>query len=83
MNRGYDKQHYVELIKNLAKYLENKAEDIVEDMDYERIKDIYITTLIEPNCISTWNISKEYYVIDNIEKKQQALNKLKEERESE
>ena len=78
-----NKKHYVKIIKDLAKYLENKAEDIVNDMEYEQIKSIYINTLIEPNCISTWNITKEYYVLDDIENKIKALENLKKERESE
>jgi hypothetical protein len=58
-----NKEYYIKLIKDLAKWLEKKAEDIVNDIDTERVKNIYINTLIEPNTISTWNISKEYLVI--------------------
>lgn len=78
-----NKEHYIKQIKELAKYLENKAEDIANDIEIEMIRNIYITTLIEPNSVPTWNISKEYYVMDFIENKKQALKNLKKERESE
>lgn len=58
-----NKEYYVKQIKDLAKWLENKAEDIANEIDKEKIKNIYINTLIENGTIPTWNITKEYIVI--------------------
>lgn len=56
------KEDLVKIIKDLAKDLNERAEDIANDFD-KRIRKIEIVACIEPECISEWEVTKYYPVI--------------------
>ena len=56
------KEDLIKTIKDLARDLDARAEDIASDFN-KRIRKIEITACIEPECISEWEVTKYYPVI--------------------
>ena len=55
-------EDYVNALKSLGQYLIDNAENIISDNMTTPIASIYISTVVKPGEITSWSISKDYYV---------------------